>query len=465
MSFKIISKDKSSRARTGVIKTAHGEIKTPAYVIVGTHAKVRTLTPEDLKTTRTQVIISNTYHLWQKFTSHNVTSCDDVTLENFPGIHKYMGWDGPVMTDSGGFQVFSLGFAREHKVSKISNIFPGSESSVSSPKANKHNVNGTSTTGFPKEGKNTKIQCLEAELPNMDKEKNLVKIKRNGAIFHTEKGKQFLGPKESMRIQKQLGADIILAFDECTSPLNDYKYTKRALKRTHRWEKQSLKEFHRLHPKPYTLNPQLLYGIVQGGEWRDLREKSAKYIGSLPFDGIAIGGSLGKSKQDMWNVLDWTIPLLPDEKPRHLLGIGQIEDLFRGVEHGIDTFDCVIPTREARHGRIWTAHGHFDIIKKKEGNADPLESGCECYTCNNFTRKDIHEAFKAKDQNAARPVRSRALAKSESPEDRGAATSNGARLASIHNVFFFNTLMSHIRESISKGTFRELKEKYINPSG
>ncbi len=404
MSFTVTSKDKNSRARTGIIHTAHGDIETPAYVIVGTHAEVRTLTPEDLKKTKTQAVIANTYHLWQRL--------GDKELKTYKGVHSDLGWQGPIMTDSGGFQVFSLGFAREHRVGKIANIFPD-------------------------EGKNQKNQCLEVKPLNI--EKNLVKITQDGVYFKTERGKQFLGPKESIQIQKKLGADIILAFDECTSPLHDYKYTKKSMERTHTWEKICLEEHNR---RSYSHShghghPQLLYGIVQGGEYKDLREESAKCIGSLPFDGIAIGGSLGRSRSNAFDVLDWTIPLLPEEKPKHFLGIGKIEDVFDGVEAGVDSFDCVIPTREARHGRLWTAKGHVDIMKGKFANdASPVDKTCGCETCETVTKKELRERFKSKDKDAA-------------------------RLATIHNVYFFNNLMEQIRSSIRKGTFQKLKKQYL----
>ncbi|MDP3725235.1 MAG: tRNA guanosine(34) transglycosylase Tgt [Nanoarchaeota archaeon] len=386
--FSITSKDLSSRARTGLIHTPHGEIETPAYVIVGTHAEVRTLTPEDLKHTQTQAVITNAYHL----------------RENPRDVHDMLGWQGPIMTDSGGFQVFSLGFGREHNIGKVVSIFP------------EHNAK-------------------EFHEP----EKNLVRITDEGAYFlapksaegTTEKGEQFLGPKESMQIQHKLGADIIFAFDECTSPLHDYEYTKKSLARTHAWEKICL------DLQLTTYNFQLLYGIVQGGEFRDLREESAKYIGSMPFDGFAIGGSLGRSRSQAFDILDWTIPLLPETKPRHFLGIGKIEDLFDGVRAGIDTFDCVIPTREARHGRLWGKRGYFDIIKSIwKDDASPIEEGCACPTCEALTKKELHERFRAKDKSAA-------------------------RYATIHNVFFFNNLMKQIRVAIQENAFQKLKKQYL----
>lgn len=381
MSFHITSKDASFRARTGIIHTPHGDIETPAYVIVGTHAEVKTLRPEELARTKTQVVIANTYHLWQRLGEEG--------LKTYKGVHAELGWNSPVMTDSGGFQVFSLGARREHGVGKV---------------------------GF------------EAE---PQKQKNNVRITDEGVYFTTDKGEQFLGPKESMRIQRQLGADIIFAFDECTSPLHDYEYTKKSMRRTHRWEKQCLEV------QPLNTDRQLLYGIVQGGEFRDLREESARYVGGLPFDGFAVGGSLGRSRSHAFEILDWTIPLLPEEKPRHFLGIGKIEDIFDGVEAGIDTFDCVIPTREARHGRLWVKGGYFDIIKSvNKNNSSPIEADCVCETCQTLKRGDLHERFKAKEPTAA-------------------------RYATIHNVFFFNTLMEEIRKAIKEGTFQKLRQQYV----
>lgn len=386
----------------GIIKTNHGAIETPSYVIVGTHAEVRCLNKGDLERTLTQVVIANTYHLYESLREN---------LRAFPGVHAKLNWNGPVMTDSGGFQVFSLGFGREHGVSKIANIFPEEE------KTTKYNESDKNEIGT-------------------DKTKNLVRITDKGVYFKTETGKKFLGPKKSIEIQKKLGADIILAFDECTSPLHDYRYTKKSLARTHKWAKICLDE----HFKQKSNAPQLLYGIVQGGEWRNLRETSAKFIGKLPFNGFAIGGSLGKTRNDMLKILDWTVPLLPETKPRHLLGIGKIEDLFQGIERGIDTFDCVIPTREARHGAIWSSRGRFDIVKSKhQNNASVLDPDCECLTClkTKIRKKDLYELFKSKNENAA-------------------------RYATIHNVYFFNNLMKQIRASIDKGKFSAFKSMSLN---
>src|SRR3989344_7085991 len=242
--FCIQAKDSSSRARAGILRTPHGEVESPAFVVVGTRGDVRCLKASDLKTTGTQILIANTYHLWQKLGKE---------LSDYEGLHKNMGWDGAIMTDSGGFQVFGLGFAREHSAGKFASIFSDG-------------------------GKNFEARNRPR------KDKNLVRIEEDGVFFQNEKGEElFFGPKESIAVQEKLGADIILGFDECTSPLNDYEYTKSALARTHRWEKECLEAKKR--------KDQLLFGIVQGGEHEDLRRESAKYIGELPFDGLAIGGS------------------------------------------------------------------------------------------------------------------------------------------------------------------------------
>lgn len=389
--FKIIKKDPHSRARTGYLETPHGVIATPTYIIVGTHGQVKCLTAKMLSSVKTQAIIANTYHLWQNHRD------SEGGLTSLPRVHDLLGQSWPIMTDSGGFQVFSLGFSREHGIGKISNIFPAHQAEF-------------------------KRQFVP--------EKNLVRVTEEGVFFATSRGpEQFLGPGLSINIQEALGADIVLAFDECTSPLHSYDYTRQALNRTHRWAKICLDS--------KISNRQLLFGIVQGGEFQDLRETSARFIASLPFQGIAIGGSLGKSKNDAFEVLKWTIPLLGEERPRHFLGIGQIEDLFEGVERGIDTFDCVIPTREARHGRLWTSQGHYDITKAiYQTDSSPLEQHCQCPSCLTISRSQLHAFFKTKDQRAG-------------------------QYATIHNVYFFNRLMEQMREAINEGRFFDFKKSFL----
>ena len=376
--FEILQKDKDSRARTGIIHTSCGDVETPSYAIVGTHAEVRSVSPNQLLGAKTQLVIANTYHLWRTLGKK---------LDSFEGLHKRMKLPHTViMTDSGGFQVFSLGFGREHGVGKVL----GGEKKKAS--------------------------------------ENLTRITEEGVFFTDQDGEHFLGPKLSMEIQKKLGGDIMFAFDECTSPEHDYAYQKEALQRTHRWAEICISKHRELTDK----KKQALYGIVQGGIFEDLRKESAQYIGALPFDGFGIGGSFGEKK--MGEVLDWVIPNLPEEKPKHLLGIGKVEDIFLGVEKGIDTFDCVIPTREARHGSAWTAQGRIDLKKGRyKDDTQVIEHGCGCEACaSGISKKQLREMFKSKDNEAG-------------------------TLVSIHNIFFFNTLMEQIRISIKENKFGEFK--------
>ena len=391
--FTLIKKDKNSRARVGVIKTAHGEIETPAYVMVATRGVVKTLNTEEVHRTGTQLLIANTFHLWQEQLPE---------IERAGGIHEQFGWDGmPLMTDSGGFQVFSYGFSREHDIGKVG-MFVDEHHRRSVARGDR-------------------------------KEKNRVTITNEGVRFHLpESGAvvkyAMLTPGRSMEIQQMLGADIIFAFDECTSPEHNYEYTKEALERTHRWARACCAASLR----PY----QHLYGIVQGGHWRDLREESARFMNALPFSGYGIGGSLGRTKQDMANVLDWTIPLLDERRPRHLLGIGAIGDVVDGIARGIDTFDCVIPTREARHGSNWTRLGRYDVRNAASAVPELLEQECECDACATTTQKTLREMFRSRDQNAG-------------------------RLATIHNMFFFNRLMADARIAIREGSFDQFRRETI----
>ncbi len=384
--FEILYKDPNSNARLGRITTPHGTVETPSYVIVGTNAVVRCVEPEDLPRTKTQMIIANTYHMWRSLT--------DIGLEDFPGLHAEMGWNGPIMTDSGGFQVFSHGALRSLGAGKVSHesIDPyGSGESV-------------------------------------------VNVTDSGVYFMVEGQEEYLDAELSMKIQEQLGADIIVAFDEPSSPLHDYEYTKIAMRRTHAWAERSLEA---------KVSDQKIYGVVQGGIFEDLRKESAQFIGNLPFDGICIGGCFGSSyggnEISTLEELAWTIPFLPEFKPRHLLGMGKIHDLFNGIEAGIDTFDCVIPTREARHGRLWTSEGPINILRGAfRGDETPVDPACECPTCieEGITRGQLHAMFKEKNQDAGKH-------------------------ATIHNIFFFNNLMEQIRDSIKGGSFVALKREWF----
>src|SRR3989338_8965612 len=406
MEFGIKTKLKSSRARTGIITTPHGVIHTPYFIPVATAATVRGLNQEDMKELNAEVLLANTYHLHLR--------PGDKIIRKLGGLHKFMNWDKPLFTDSGGFQAFSLGYGMEHNINKLGTI-------------------------FPEKRKATEMQPKIAEI---DDNGVIFKDPLSGKLVH-------LNPKTSIEIQQNLGADILLAFDECTSPLSGYEYTKKAMERTNKWAKESLyyhkKSLKTRKNKKY--ENQSLYGIVQGGEYKDLRIKSAKFISSLNFDGIAIGGSLGKSKNDMHKILDWVVPLLPENKPRHLLGIGEIEDLFKCVEKGIDTFDCVMPTRIARRGALFISpksHGNlknkFRInIKNSKYKLDrkPIDKDCNCLTCKNYSRAYMNHLYKSQELAYY-------------------------KLASLHNVNFMLRLMEKIRDSIGKNYFNELKKEWIS---
>ncbi len=375
LEFKILKKSKKSNARLGVLKTSHGVVETPALVTVATQAVVKTLTSEEVKQAKSQILIANTFHLHLKPGEKGVKS--------FGGLHKFMNWQKPLMTDSGGFQVFSLGFGSDHGVGKI--LKKKSNSSI-----------------------------LVGQQP-----KN-IKITNDGVYFNSpvDGKKIFLGPKESMIIQEALGADIIFSFDECTSPLADYEYTKKSLVKTHRWAKICLEN------KPAK---QALFGITQGGKFKDLRIESAKFIGSLPFDGFGIGGEFGGDKNTMIKMLDWTIKELPDEKPRHLLGIGHLEDIPKIIKSGVDTFDCIVPTHYARHGYAFTSSGRVDMSKTKFlKDKNPLDKKCGCFVCQNYTRGYITHLLKAKEIT---PL----------------------KLLTFHNLYFFNSYIEKIRDDIKKG--------------
>ncbi len=388
MTLKFHVLDQHGRARTGRIETPHGVVETPAFFPVGTQATVKTLTPDDLRAIGAQGILANTYHLFLRPGAE--------LIQRLGGLHRFMAWPGTIMTDSGGYQAFSLGLALEHGVGKIAKMFPG-----------------------------------DVEAPTRPSRKALARVTDDGVEFasHLDGSRQVLTPEISITVQQQLSADLILAFDECTSPLSDYAYTRDAMERTHRWAARCL--------DAWTSTNQGLYGIVQGGAYQDLREHSARVVGALPFFGLAIGGSLGRSKSDMHDVLDWTIPLLPEEKPRHLLGIGEPEDLFASVERGIDTFDCVAPTRLARHGSLYTADGRISIRKVvyREDMA-PIDEACPCYTCRHFSRAYLRHLFVAEEIL-------------------------GYRLATIHNLHFILTLVARIRQSIADGSFAELKAEVL----
>ncbi|HRN18616.1 MAG: tRNA guanosine(34) transglycosylase Tgt [Truepera sp.] len=395
-------------ARTGTLVTAHGPVQTPAFVAVGTQAAVKGLTPGAVVDTSTQLLFANTYHLYLR------PGADVVAAHG--GLHRFMGWDGPILTDSGGFQVFSLGASIEHGVGKIGSIFPGEDAGAGQRRL-------ASRTG-------------------------MVKVDEDGVEFrsHIDGSKHRFDPETSIGVQRKLGADIVLAFDECTSPLHDEAYTRKSLERTHRWARRSLAAFKAgvaLHGYP-----QALYGIVQGGAFEDQRVESAQVVGGMGFDGIAIGGNLGSTRADMYRILDWTLPLLPPAKPRHLLGIGDVPSIFEAVARGIDTFDCVMPTRNARTGSLlvrpdWAPvepgarASRLNIINARfRTDLGPIQEGCDCYTCGNFSRAYLRHLFKA-------------------------GESLGPQLATVHNLRFMARLMEDIRAALREGTFDALWARVV----
>jgi queuine tRNA-ribosyltransferase/7-cyano-7-deazaguanine tRNA-ribosyltransferase len=388
VTFKIIKKNKKTKARAGVIKTPHGEIETPMFVPVGTQASVKSLDPRALREMGAQVVLANTYHL-------HLRPGEDV-VKKFGGLAKFMSWNGPTMTDSGGFQVFSLGIALEHGVGKLLR----EEEGEARPRLNK--------------------------------------ITEEGVYFqsHIDGSKQFFSPEVSIDVQEKLGADLIIAFDDLESPKHTYEETKRSLELTQNWLIRSKK----VHKK----TAQLLYGVTHGGIFQELREKSAHFVNEN-FEAIALGGA-HKNKQNMHEIIDWTTNIIDPQKTTHMLGIGEVDDIFEIIERGIDTFDCVVPTRLGRTGfffispPIGSVKNRFraDINKQQFVNDQkPLDPNCNCYTCQNFTRGYIHHLF-----------RSRELL--------------SYTLLSLHNVHFLVNLTKQIRQSIFDDSFQNLKKTWLD---
>ncbi len=377
ISFHIAKKSKHSRARIGVMETSHGVVETPSLVPVATQAVVKTLTSEEVLATKSQILIANTFHLHLK--------PGEKIVKEGGKLHSFMNWPKPLMTDSAGFQVFSLGFGSDLKVGKVTKYFPGSESEKIKIKRNSQPIS--------------------------------VKITPDGVFFRSpvDGRRLFIGPKESMRIQQDLGADIIFAFDECTSPYSSPAYIKEALKRTHRWAKICLET---------KKSNQALFGIVQGSKYKELRHQSAKYIASLPFDGYGIGGDLGESKETMKKILNWTIPHLNQTLPRHLLGIGYLEDMENIIKAGVDLFDCTVPTHYGRRGVAFTSHGELNFRQKRYlTDKKPLDAKCDCTVCQNYKRTYIAHLFRAGEVTAM-------------------------KFLSFHNIYYFNTYVERLRERI-----------------
>ncbi len=394
-SFTIHKEYPDTLARAGVIHTAHGDIQTPAFVTVGTKGTVKSLTPEQVRSTGAQVVLANTYHLYLEPGERRV--------KEMGGLGNMMSWQGPTMTDSGGFQVFSLGAAygatSGKRLGKISGI--GHEPLLGAYREE----------GVPK----------------------LATIDPDGVMFrsHIDGSAHYFTPEKSIDIQHALGADIIFAFDECTSPHESLHYQKEALDRTHRWAKRCLTH----HAQHDNATWQALFAVVQGGRDKGLREESARFLANLPFDGFGIGGSF--EKQDMSDAVLWCNAILPKEKPRHLLGIGEPEDLFMAVENGCDLFDCVMPTRIARTGTVYTHAGKIHLHNAQyRDDHNPIEKTCQCYTCQHYSLAYVSHLFRAKEMLAA-------------------------TLASIHNITFIVSMVDRMRAEILSGDFMAYKKAFL----
>lgn len=387
MKFSIEKKLEGTLARAGTIETPNGVIRTPAFVTVGTKATVKALTAEQIRSLGAQVVLANTYHLYLQ------PGADIVAKAG--GFGPFMDWHGPTMTDSGGFQAFSLGAAFGSHVSKVA-------------------------TG--------------EEIENISKTSGqLAKVTDEGVTFksHLDGSKHLFTPESSMEAQWKLGADMIFAFDECTSPSAPYEYQKKSLARTYEWAKRSLDA----HEALDTEKKQALFGVVQGGRFQELREQAAHDLGALPFDGYGIGGSF--TKDDIGTAVGWVNAILPEDKPRHLLGIGEPIDLFEAVQAGCDLFDCIAPTRMGRHGTLHTKNGRMNIRNAKFiDDFSKIEDDCTCYTCTHHTRAYLAHLFRGEEMTAA-------------------------TLASIHNLHFILRLVEKIRESILNDTFFEYKKEFV----
>ncbi len=386
----------ASFERAGILATPHGEIRTPAFIAVGTKAGVKGIAPDRFEELGVQSIIANAYHLYLSGLP---------TVEKAGGVGKFMGFAGPTMTDSGGFQVFSLGAGFGKKVSKF----------------------------MPEEAaRENEVTVFDEDLATSHGK--LAIIDEDGVSFtsHLDGSLHRFTPERSIEIQHALGADILFAFDECTSPTADYAYQKEAMERTHRWATRSLKA-HRQNVEKNAA--QGIYGIVQGGRFEDLRIESAQTLAEMDFDGYGIGGSF--SKEDILGILDKVNQELPKEKPRHLLGIGEPEDMFIGVAAGIDTFDCVLPTRNGRNGGVYSADGKYQISSAVyQNDFTPLDETCNCPVCIKHTRAYIHHLFRTKELL-------------------------GPILASMHNLYFLTNLTRRIRESILAGNFYAFRDTFL----
>ena len=368
--YRILKKE--GRAKRGRLTTVPGVIETPVFMNVGTAAAIKgAVSTDDLRGIKTQVELCNTYHL-------HVRPGDQI-VKQLGGLHKFMNWDKPILTDSGGFQVFSLAKLR--------------------------------------------------------------KIKEEGVSFrsHIDGKKIFMGPEESMQIQSNLASTIAMAFDECPSSVADKSYMQASVERTARWLVRCKEEMKRLNSLPDTINPhQMLFGINQGGIYEDIRIEHAKEIAKLDLDGYAVGGlAVGESHEEMYHILDEVVPFLPEDKPTYLMGVGTPANILEGVERGVDFFDCVYPSRNGRHGHVYTNHGKINLFNAKyELDQSPIEEGCGCPACKSYGRAYIRHLLKAKEML-------------------------GMRLCVLHNLYFYNTMMEEIRDALDAGNFREYKKKKL----
>lgn len=403
--FEVLARE--GRARRGRLRTAHGTVETPAFVAVATQASVKGVDPATVAAAGTQILFANTYHLYLRPGAEVVAA--------HGGLHRFMNWPGPILTDSGGFQVFSLGAGLEHGVGKVASIFPG-------------------------EGAGPGVARSGEGMVQVEEDRVLFKSHVDGSLHE-------FTPEKSIEVQKALGADMILAFDECTSPLHDESYTSASAERTHRWAERSLRAFESL-PNRHDF-PQALFGVVQGGAFERVRERSARTVGGMGFDGIAIGGNLGPTREAMHRVVEWTVDGLPDRLPRHLLGIGDVPSIFEAVARGVDTFDCVAPTRNARNGGVLARRDddgsplpsfRLNLINARfADDLRPIDPNCDCATCRSFSRSYLRHLLKA-----------------------GEAL--GRQLATIHNLHFMARLMDEIRSSLAAGTFSGTMRAWLEPA-
>lgn len=396
LTFSIEKKLENTLGRVGIIHTPHGDIQTPAFIVVGTKATVKALTVEQIESLSAQAVLANTYHLYLQPGSELV--------KKHGGFAKMMHWNGPTFTDSGGFQVFSLGAAFGSGVSKI---------------ATQQDI----------------TDAVEQETKEGTHE-SLAKIDDNGVTFKSviDGSTHRFTPEISMQIQHDLGADIFFVFDECTSPLASYQYQKEALARTHAWAKRCLDEHARLGASVATGEQQALFAVVQGGAHEDLRRESARTLGAMDFDGYGIGGSF--TKEDIGTAVRWVNEELPEHKPRHLLGIGEPIDLFLGIENGVDTFDCVAPTRIARNGALYTQDGRINLFNAKFVDDMSMFTDDQTSPVYGYTKSYLAHLFRSHEMLAA-------------------------TLASMHNLHFIVTLVKNIRQAMLEDRYFEYKEAFL----